>query len=152
MIGTYVTTNDNQAKNHRARPKSSLLSPKTQRPPIVSSINQSPSAQNHWHELCDIDDTLIDGLYPYVIPGRDGFEREVIVARVNGTLFALQDQCPHRRVPLSGSAYIDGEVIYCGYHHWGFQLESGHHTLPTGIKIDRYEVIEKDGKVFIALL
>src|SRR5438270_9495902 len=39
-----------------------------------------------------------------------------------GKLFALDDHCPHRGMPLS-FGHFDGERIECCYHGWQFDSE-----------------------------
>lgn len=121
--------------------------------PLENINREGQSVDSHspktWQVLCDSDDTLIDGLYPYTVISSDGLEIELVLIRVNGALHVLHDQCPHRRVPLSSGGFIEGDVIYCGHHHWGFYLATGAHTVPTGIQITRYELSERDGKVLI---
>lgn len=124
--------------------KSSLLKPsfESTKPPI--------SSPTRWIELCERSETLADGLYTYEV--RKGeYDHPILLIRLNGTLYALHDECPHRRIQISESGYIDGDVVYCGWHHWGFKIESGAHIVPTGICVERYEVKEDNDKVFIGV-
>ena len=41
-----------------------------------------------------------------------------------GLALALEDRCPHRRVPLSLGEVKDGR-LQCGYHGWTFDGASG---------------------------
>lgn len=41
-----------------------------------------------------------------------------------GKVFALEDRCAHRQVPLSNGV-IDGDNLRCGYHGWAFD-QTGH--------------------------
>jgi phenylpropionate dioxygenase-like ring-hydroxylating dioxygenase large terminal subunit len=43
----------------------------------------------------------------------------VIVRTKSGSLFALEDRCAHRQVPLS-EGVVAGEYLRCGYHGWTF--------------------------------
>lgn len=47
-----------------------------------------------------------------------------VVATADGQLFAVPDQCPHARMPLS-DGYVDGGRLVCAYHGWEFELSSG---------------------------
>ncbi len=42
-----------------------------------------------------------------------------VLVRLDGTLTALADQCPHRLAPLSAGRVLDG-MLQCGYHGWTF--------------------------------
>ena len=76
---------------------------------------------------------LTEYWYP-VLPGRQlgrGFRsvrllgRDVALIRDGGRVFALDDRCPHRHVPLSlGRKEFPGTVS-CAYHGWTFDLASG---------------------------
>jgi nitrite reductase/ring-hydroxylating ferredoxin subunit len=124
--------------------KSSLLKPS------FESTKPSISSPTRWIELCERSETLADGLYPYEV--RKGeYDHPILLIRLNGALYALHDECPHRRIQISESGYIDGDVVYCGWHHWGFKIESGAHIVPTGICVARYEVKEDHDKVFIGV-
>jgi len=43
----------------------------------------------------------------------------VLVRTVAGKLFALEDRCAHRQVPLSAGE-VEGELIRCCYHGWTY--------------------------------
>ena len=55
----------------------------------------------------------------------------VLFRNAAGALCALEDRCPHRRVPLSlGTVTPNG--LQCGYHGWTFNGTSGAcHTIPN---------------------
>lgn len=47
-------------------------------------------------------------------------DRSLVLGRTaTGTLFALEDRCPHRQAPLSQGRIV-GEGIVCPYHGWTF--------------------------------
>ena len=43
----------------------------------------------------------------------------ICIARVQGQLAALQDECPHQGAPLSEGSIEDGRVV-CSWHGWSF--------------------------------
>ena len=50
---------------------------------------------------------------------------KIVIIRDQGQVFALNDRCPHRGVPLSyGNQQFKG-TLSCVYHGWTFDLESG---------------------------
>jgi renierapurpurin 18,18'-hydroxylase len=79
----------------------------------------------------------------------------VLVRTVTGALFALEDRCAHRQVPLSAGV-VAGEYIRCGYHGWTFDsagrcigvpyLTKGD-PLPSGVR--SYPCREAYGFIFI---
>ena len=130
-------------------PISASLFPATT--PFTQAQSVTPSStSSNWVELCSSDDVSTKGLYPFDLD-RDGFTFPLLVIRTIGGLYALHDECPHRRVPISESGYLDGQVVHCGWHHWGFSVETGEHTIPTGNCVERFDVKEENGLVWINL-
>jgi phenylpropionate dioxygenase-like ring-hydroxylating dioxygenase large terminal subunit len=72
----------------------------------------------------------------------------------SGQLFALEDRCAHRQVPLS-LGVVEGESLKCGYHGWKYDCAGacidvpylGRERLPNGVR--GYPVREVDGLAFI---
>lgn len=46
------------------------------------------------------------------------------VARLNGKLFALDNECPHHGGPL-GQGELDGGKVICPWHAYAFDLATG---------------------------
>ncbi len=71
----------------------------------------------------------------------------------SGKVFALEDRCAHRQVPLS-EGVVDGDQIACGYHGWKYDCSGkcvdvpylGKERLPNGVK--SYPAREVDGLIF----
>lgn len=79
----------------------------------------------------------------------------VVLARsARGRLFALEDRCAHRQVPLSRGVLRDC-TLRCGYHGWTYDERGvcvdvpylGRDRLPNGVKA--YPTHEVDGLIFI---
>jgi phenylpropionate dioxygenase-like ring-hydroxylating dioxygenase large terminal subunit len=78
----------------------------------------------------------------------------VVVRSKEGVLFALEDRCAHRQVPLSHGV-VKGCTVRCGYHGWAYDESGacvdvpylGRERLPNGVK--SYPVHEVDGLIFI---
>ena len=77
----------------------------------------------------------------------------VLVRPESGALFALEDRCAHRQVPLSKGA-VEGCTLRCCYHGWRYDA-SGRcvdvpyfkDKLPNGVR--RYPCIERDGVILV---
>ena len=50
--------------------------------------------------------------------------RRFALANVDGQVFAIADRCPHRAGPL-GEGYVEGCVLHCPLHGWGFDVRTG---------------------------
>jgi phenylpropionate dioxygenase-like ring-hydroxylating dioxygenase large terminal subunit len=72
----------------------------------------------------------------------------------SGRVFALEDRCAHRQVPLRLGT-VSGDTLKCGYHGWAYNCAGkcidvpylGSEHLPNGVR--SYPVHEADGLIFI---
>lgn len=77
-----------------------------------------------------------------------------LVRPEEGTVFALEDRCAHRQVPLS-LGKVSGEAVQCCYHGWAYGRSGrcidvpylGKGKLPNGVKT--YPCREAGGMIFI---
>jgi len=76
--------------------------------------------------------------------------KEVLVLRCSGILYAIQRRCPHEGAPLE-KGNVWNKMIRCGQHAFTFDLETGEGLNCTGYKIERYTVMEEDGKIFLRI-
>jgi phenylpropionate dioxygenase-like ring-hydroxylating dioxygenase large terminal subunit len=85
---------------------------------------------------------------------------QLVVGRdARGCAFALEDNCPHRGIPLS-CGWFDGELVECCYHGWKFDPHTGQcREIPSlvdgqNLKLDRISAgalptEERDGYVWV---
>jgi len=83
-------------------------------------------------------------------------ERIALYRGQSGTVYALEDRCAHRQVPLS-MGVVDGDTLRCCYHAWAYRgngrisqipyLPKGIDRPPRGVRA--YPVREAYGLVFI---
>ncbi|MBI1182319.1 MAG: Rieske 2Fe-2S domain-containing protein [Alphaproteobacteria bacterium] len=72
----------------------------------------------------------------------------------SGTVFALEDRCAHRQVPLHVGV-VSGDTLKCGYHGWAYDCSGkcvdvpyfGMAKLPNGVR--SYPAREIDGLIFV---
>ena len=85
----------------------------------------------------------------------------VLGRKMDGSLFAMKDLCPHRGIPLS-AGWFDGHTVQCKYHGWKFEPCSGQcKEIPslTGLDIlqsekiyaTSYPCVERDGYAWVYL-
>jgi 3-phenylpropionate/trans-cinnamate dioxygenase ferredoxin component len=73
----------------------------------------------------------------------------VIVCRVAGQLYALEDNCSHRDAKLSEGRFR-GNLVTCPLHGAQFDVRDGSHQgPPASVPIQTYAVIEGDEGVRI---
>ncbi|MCP1215873.1 aromatic ring-hydroxylating dioxygenase subunit alpha [Acetobacter orientalis] len=71
-----------------------------------------------------------------------------------GPVYALEDRCAHRQVPLS-KGLVEGDCIKCCYHGWAFDRAGKCVTVPylnredVGRPVKAYPCREKAGLIFI---
>ena len=51
--------------------------------------------------------------------------RPILLAKVDGKIFALSNKCPHRGFPLHHKGRLDGYTITCAYHGGQFDIRTG---------------------------
>lgn len=73
---------------------------------------------------------------------------EIAIFRFEGTLYAVDNTCPHEGGSLCDGLLQDG-VICCPLHGWVFELKTGEcHTSP-GQDIQKFSVWEEKGSIFL---
>jgi phenylpropionate dioxygenase-like ring-hydroxylating dioxygenase large terminal subunit len=81
-------------------------------------------------------------------------EPVVLYRGTSGTVFAVEDRCAHRQVPLH-LGVVSGDSIKCGYHGWTYDCTGrctdipyiGGERIPNGVRA--YPCREVDGLIFI---
>src|SRR5580704_15840390 len=70
---------------------------------------------NHWYPLA-----WSDELKPGRTLGREFAGEPIVLYRgTSGKVFALEDRCAHRQVPLH-LGVVSGEELKCHYHGWTY--------------------------------
>lgn len=91
---------------------------------------------------------------PGKLPPRGGralFEyqgKSLALFDVDGTLYAIDDSCPHQGASLCGGR-LEGRTIQCCAHGLRFDLASGYLLNSTALKVASYPVEREDEAVFI---
>ena len=100
--------------------------------------------KNHWYVAASASDI---GRKPF---GRIILGEPVVFFRTeDGAPTALEDRCPHRRLPLSMGKLVDGDILQCGYHGLRFDRTGacvrvpGQDMIPPTAKVKTYPVVER---------
>ena len=121
-----------------------------QEPAPPTDLRRTDTHPDHWYPIA-----WSRELKPGHMLARHFAGEPVVVVRAkDGTLFALEDRCAHRQVPLSHGV-VKGCTVRCGYHGWAYDPAGkcvdvpylGRERLPNGVK--SYPVHEVDDLVFI---
>jgi len=67
------------------------------------------------------------------------------------SVFALKDECPHRKGPLSQGIVHDNTVT-CPLHNWKIDLASGEAKAPDEGCTRHYPVKVENGRIYLGLL
>jgi phenylpropionate dioxygenase-like ring-hydroxylating dioxygenase large terminal subunit len=105
---------------------------------------------DHWYPLALSDEVKRGRAHGVRFAG----EPIVLVRTASGAVFALEDRCAHRQIPLRDGV-VDGETIRCCYHGWTYDCSGrcvtipylGRERLPNGVRA--YPCREVAGLVFV---
>lgn len=74
--------------------------------------------------------------------------KAIALFNVNGQFYAIYNLCPHEGGPL-GKGRLKGHIVSCPWHDLAFDVRSGEATDGGGYCVGSYEVLVRDGQVFI---
>jgi 3-phenylpropionate/trans-cinnamate dioxygenase ferredoxin subunit len=92
--------------------------------------------------------------------------RSIGVFNVNGTFYALRNQCAHRSGPLCKGrlrplvlpadgtqlAYErEGEILKCPWHQWEFDIKTGQALYDAKLRVKTYRVAQEGEEVVLYL-
>lgn len=128
--------------------RSSAIDPPATAP--VRDLRRVPIHPDHWYPLAWSHEVKRGKTLGVRFAGDP-----IVLARTqSGTIFALEDRCAHRQVPLHAGV-VDGESIRCGYHGWTYDCTGkcvdvpylGKERLPNGVRA--YPCREMYGLIFV---
>jgi nitrite reductase/ring-hydroxylating ferredoxin subunit len=96
---------------------------------------------------------------------------EIGVIRHKGQYYAYRNRCPHQGGPVCegvrlpqvkdligeggiylGQAYDEDDLhIVCPWHAYEFHLSNGCHVVDQKVRLKKYEVIKRDGTIYVAV-
>lgn len=78
-------------------------------------------------------------------------DMDLVIAKCEGALYALEDRCSHEEFPLSAGELVGCELT-CALHGARFDLASGApRALPAVVPVQTFEVQIEDGEVRVRL-
>ncbi len=101
---------------------------------------------NPWIEIASLDD--IPRLGARVVK-TDTVEIAVF-RTMRDEIFALKDECPHRKGPLS-QGIVHDTTVTCPLHNWKIDLASGEAKAPDQGCARRFPVKVEDGRIYLSL-
>jgi len=107
---------------------------------------ESMSEANPKTRLCAVGDLPPDGGVGEFSIGN----RIFCVAKINGQVAVLDNECPHHGGPLGQGMLEDGKVV-CPWHAYAFDLKTGGCTHQPKIAVKVYGVKIEGNDVLVAL-
>jgi 3-phenylpropionate/trans-cinnamate dioxygenase ferredoxin subunit len=107
-------------------------------------MSEADASGGEWTRVCGADEVPAGNLKAVEV----GNVR-VMLANVDGDLYALEDQCSHQDFPLS-AGLIEGRQVECVFHGARFDLETGKPTcLPAVRPVRTFDVKVDGGEVLL---
>jgi len=115
-----------------------------------TDLRRTAANPNYWYPLA-----WCDELRAGRVLGRQFAGEPIALYRgTNGQVFALEDRCAHRQVPLH-LGVVKGDVLKCHYHGWTYDCTGkcidvpylGRERRPNGVR--SYPAREIDGLIFV---
>lgn len=75
-------------------------------------------------------------------------DTRILLIRIQGEIFAIENRCPHMNCPLQGGI-IQDYSIKCPCHSWSFDIRTGSYVASDKIKVNVYETQLKDGNISV---
>jgi renierapurpurin 18,18'-hydroxylase len=121
-------------------------------PVVVADLRRTGISPDFWYPVAVSRSVRKGKTFAAVFAG----ERIALYRGRSGTVYAVQDRCAHRQVPLS-MGVVEGDMLRCCYHGWAYRgtgrisqipyLPKGPGRPPRGVRA--YPVREAYGLVFV---
>jgi phenylpropionate dioxygenase-like ring-hydroxylating dioxygenase large terminal subunit len=129
---------------------SNLSSVRVANTPNSFDLRRVGAHPDYWYPLAWCDELKVGK----TLGRRFAAEPIVLYRGQSGQVFALEDRCAHRQVPLH-LGVVNGDELKCHYHGWSYGSTGkcvsipylGKERLPNGVK--SYPVRELDGLIFV---
>ena len=74
----------------------------------------------------------------------------ILFIKQHGRILAIDNRCPHQGCGFSGGTLEEGAIV-CPCHDWRFDLKTGEYEKAPTIKLTKYELEIKEGKIWVKL-
>lgn len=71
---------------------------------------------------------------------------QIALFNVDGEYHALSNVCPHQGGPL-GQGRVEDECVYCPWHGWQFDVETGEHVQGDST-VETYDVVVEGDELY----
>src|SRR5690349_4160266 len=74
--------------------------------------------------------------------------RSVLLVKLEDVVYAYEDRCAHKGVPLSGGC-LRGPALTCSAHEWVYDMTTGTGINPEGVRLRAFPLKLEDGAIWI---
>jgi nitrite reductase (NADH) small subunit len=107
-------------------------------------MSENPISLTTWTEVVAVDD--IPALGSRVIKSTVG--TIALFKAFEGQIFAILDECPHKKGPLS-QGIVHGTTVTCPLHAWNINLIDGNACAPDEGCVRTFQTHIENGKVYL---
>jgi len=101
---------------------------------------------SNWIKIIEIEDVPLMGSRKVVV----GDDEIVIFKTKDGSIFAVNNVCPHKQGKLS-EGLVHGHMVTCPLHNWDIDLETGIVKDEDNSCTKKYETKIEEGVIYLAL-
>lgn len=99
-----------------------------------------------YQKLCTVNELEENKLIVVETEGKN-----ILVAKINGEFYAVENNCTHENLPLNGGEIYQGQ-IQCPHHGARFDLKTGKATqFPAVVELKTYEIKIENDDVLVVL-
>lgn len=78
--------------------------------------------------------------------------KNIAIANVDGSFFAIDDTCTHAHCSLGSEGFLEGKVVTCGCHGGRFDVTTGRVlALPAPADVTSYQVKIEGDNVLVGI-
>ena len=109
-------------------------------------MSDSTDLGTEWVQVCTTDEVPVGQLKAIQTQSE-----RIVLANVEGDLYALEDQCSHQDLPLSAGE-LEGTQLECVFHGAKFDVCTGRATqLPAVRPVKTFDVRVEEGAIYLRL-
>jgi len=101
---------------------------------------------SNWIKIIEIEDVPLMGSRKVVV----GDDEIVIFKTKDGSIFAVNNVCPHKQGKLS-EGLVHDHMVTCPLHNWDIDLETGIVKDEDNSCTKKYETKIEEGVIYLAL-
>ncbi len=94
--------------------------------------------------VCKVDEVSVDTMKSFGVNGR-----RILLSNVSGTIYAIDNECPHMGGELDGGD-LEGDTVVCPIHYSRFSVVTGKVLEgPSEEDVATFKVKVEDGEIFV---